>query len=244
MQVTDDDLRHAVKTAVSWRGVMRELGYATTNGRTAALLRNRAEVLKLDTGHFRGQRTWSDEELRAAIGSATSWGTVVRALGLGAGGGSVMVPIKARAVQLQIDYSHIEHRQKAPRGEVPFTAEPELKHLRRAAPTLAAGWFAQRGYGVSFPAEPCPYDMVVDAAGALYRVQVKTATGHDPNSGVLRCRLAQNPRYRKTIVYDPDDVDFFFIIDSNMAYYLVPCEEVVGVGSVSLATLEHRKIDR
>lgn len=223
---------------------MRELGYATTNGRTAALLRNRAAALNLDSGHFRGQRSWSDEELRAAIESATSWGQVVRFLGLGAGGGSVMVAIKSRAVQLQIDYSHIECRQKVPRGEVPFTAMPDLKHLRRAAPALAAGWFAQRGYGVSFPAEPCPYDMVVDAQRVLYRVQVKTATGRDFKSNALRCHLAQNPRYRKTVIYDPDDVDFFFIIDANMAYYLVPCEEIAGVGTVSLATLGHRKADR
>jgi hypothetical protein len=59
-----------------------------------------------------------------------------------------------------------------------------------------------------------------------------------------RCRLAQNPKYRKTIVYDPDDVDFFFIIDGDLTYYLVPAEEVAGLGSVSLATLKHREVDR
>jgi hypothetical protein len=45
--------------------------------------------------------------------------------------------------------------------------------------------------------------------------------------------------------YEPDDVDFFFIVDGDMThYYLVPSQEVAGFGSVSLATLEHRKVDR
>lgn len=223
---------------------MRELGTATTNGRTAALLRHRAEILGLDMSHFRGQRSWSDAELRSAIQSATSWGSVIRDLGLGTGGGSVMVAVKARAVQLNLDYSHIERRDKAPRGTVPFVGPPLTKNLRWAAPTLAAGWFAHRGYRASFPAEPCPYDLVVDLKGVLYRVQVKTATARDHTSGVWSCRLAQNPKYRKTVVYDPDDVDFFFIIDGDITYYLVPAEEVAGLGSVSLATLKHREVER
>jgi hypothetical protein len=244
LQISNGELQRAVKASCSWRGVMRELGYATTNGRTAALLRGRAEELGLDTAHFRGQRTWSDEELRAAIQSAANWGSVMRTLRLGTGGGSVMVAVKARAVQLGIDYSHIERRQKVPKGEVPFTAPPLAEHLRWAAPTLAAGWFAHKGYRASFPAEPCPYDLVVDAEGSLYRVQVKTATARDRKSGIWSCRLAQNPKYRKTVVYDPDDVDFFFIIDGDMTYYLVPGEEVAGLGSVSLATLGHRQVKR
>jgi len=242
LQVSDEDLRRVVKEAASWRGVMRQLGYVTTNGRTAALLRHRAEILGIDASHFRGQRSWSDEELRAAIRSGTSWGDVMRYLGLGTGGGNVMVAVKARTVQLSLDYSHIERRSKVPRGVVPFISPPRIEYLRSAAPTLAAGWFAHRGYRASFPAEPCPYDLVVDAAGVLYRIQVKTATGKDPKTGAWRCRLAQNPKYRKTVIYDPGDVDFFFIVDGDMTYYLTPIEEVAGASEVSLSTLEHRKV--
>ena len=64
------------------------------------------------------------------------------------------------------------------------------------------------------PASPCklprravPYDLVVDDNGVLYRIQVKTTNGKD-RTGAWRCHLAQNPKYRKTVVYDPDDVDF------------------------------------
>lgn len=242
LQVSDDDLRRAIKKSASWRGVLRELGYATTNGHTAVRFRRRAEALGLDVSHFRGQRSWSDDELRSAIRSSRDWVSVARALGLGTVGGSVMIVIKARAVQLNLDYSHIESRSKAPRGVVPFTALPRDEYLRSAAPTLAAGWFAHRGYRASFPAEPCPYDLVVDAGGVLYRIQVKTATGKDPATGAWRCHLAQNPRYRKTVIYDPGDVDFFFIIDGDMTYYLTPMEEVAGVGQITLSTLKHRKV--
>jgi hypothetical protein len=49
---SDDDLRLAIARAISWRGVLRELGYATSNGLTAALLRERAVELGCDTAHF------------------------------------------------------------------------------------------------------------------------------------------------------------------------------------------------
>lgn len=58
---SDDDLRTAVQNSTSWRGVMKALGYATTNGRLANGLRLRSEALGLDSSHFvRGRtgRTW------------------------------------------------------------------------------------------------------------------------------------------------------------------------------------------
>ena len=56
MRPSDEDLRQAVARANSWRGVLRELGYATSNGLTAALLRDRAEVLGYDSSHFQSRR--------------------------------------------------------------------------------------------------------------------------------------------------------------------------------------------
>jgi PD-(D/E)XK endonuclease len=244
LQPTDGDIKRAIKAATSWRGVMRELGYRTTNGRTAARIRQYAEDQSFDTSHFRGCRGWSDDELRAALKQCDSWSAVLRRLGMATGGGNIMVAIKARAKYLQLDYSHIESRRRVPTGEVPFADPPQMRWLRAAAPTLAAGWFAHRGYRVSFPAEPCPYDLVVDVRGILYRVQVKSATGRDATSGQWVCNLAQNPKFRKTVLYDPEDVDFFFIIDGDMNYYITPIEEVAGRGSVTLSTLRHRKVSR
>jgi hypothetical protein len=44
---SEDDLRIAVRDSNSWRGVMRALGYKTTNGRLAAGIRLQAEGLGL-----------------------------------------------------------------------------------------------------------------------------------------------------------------------------------------------------
>jgi hypothetical protein len=220
---------------------MRELGYLTTSGRTAEVLRQRAQLLQCDTSHFWARRVWGDPQLIAAIEVAASWGDVLRRLDLG-DSGHAAIAVKARALQLDLDVSHLEDQSRPQRGVVPFTNQPVRKCLRSAAPTLVASWFVHRGYLVSFPTEPCPYDLVAEADGTLYRIQVKTATGKDPGSGAWICRLKRNPRYRKTVLYDPKDVDFFFIVDGDLNRYVVPFVEVAGQGSVSLSTLEHRKV--
>lgn len=241
IQVSDEDLRRAVRRADSWRGVLRELGYATTNGRTSMELRQRAQALRCDSTHFRHRPTkWTDKQLRRAIQDGNSWGDVLRILGLSTGG-TASVSVRTRAIQLGIDYSHIERREKIPRGEMPFTAEPRLDLLRTAAPSLAAGWFLRRGYHVSWPLEPCPYDLLADAGRIPYRIQVKTATGRDAKTGAWACGLVQNGN-RKGSPYDPADIDFFFIIDADGGYYIIPIEEVAGQGSVNLNTMEHRRV--
>lgn len=240
---SDEDVRQAIQAAYSWRGVMRELGYLTTNGRTAARIRQRAESLGYDTSHFRGQRTWSDPALQEALAANVTWAGVLRCLGMADGGGNVLAAIRARATQLGLDYAHLGNFQRTIRGQVPFTADPEVKWLRRAAPTLAAGWFARRGYDVSFPTEPCSYDLIVDAERTLHRIQVKTGAYRDPKSGAWACGITQNPKYRKTPYYDPAEVDFFFLIDGDCTYYVVPLEEVAGQRQVNLpGNLGHRRV--
>src|SRR5215831_12380624 len=59
LRPSDEDLRQAITRANSWRSVLRELGYATTNGLIVALLRSRAETLDYDTSHFRSRRPGS-----------------------------------------------------------------------------------------------------------------------------------------------------------------------------------------
>lgn len=53
---SDEDLRRAIAESNSWRGVMRALGYATSNGATSAQLQARAGLLGLSTAHFRLRR--------------------------------------------------------------------------------------------------------------------------------------------------------------------------------------------
>lgn len=238
--VSEEDLREAVENVDSWRGVLRRLGYSTTNGRTAAMLRERARSLGYDTSHFRRATRWTDDQLRQAIERSRSWGQVLEGLSL-TQSGAASIAVKARAAYLGLDYSHIENRRRVPRGEVPLLGESRIELLRSAAPSLAAAWFIQHGCRVSWPLEPCPYDLVVDISRVLYRIQVKTATYRDHGADVWACGLAQNGNGKGT-PYDPDDIDFFFIVDGDGGYYLVPIQEVAGQRSVNLNTLEHRRV--
>jgi hypothetical protein len=67
--------------------------------------------------------------------------------------------------------------------------------------------------------------------------QLGYATTNGRTSAMLRQRASEGTPY------DPDDIDFFFIVDADGVYYLVPIEEVAGQVSVSLNTLEHRRIN-
>ncbi len=106
----------------------------------------------------------------------------------------------------------------------------DLKHLRAAAPVTAAAWFTMRGCKVSFPTEPAVYDLLVDTPQGFLRVQVKTTTsirkegwvvgvGHHPDTHSKKGRL---------LAYDPDEIDVFFIMDGDMAMYLIPSRALAG----------------
>jgi len=60
---TDAQLTDAVRTASSWRGVMRELGLNATSAGAIRIVRRHTIRLGLDTSHFRGKRRWSDAQL-------------------------------------------------------------------------------------------------------------------------------------------------------------------------------------
>jgi hypothetical protein len=239
-KVTDAALRQAVEESSSWRGVLRALGYAATSGGLSAALQQRAKEMNIDVSHFRGQRTWSDDELAAAIRNSTNWTEVLDRMGMTTGGAN-MTAVKARAIRLKIDYSHIARYGRVVAGEMPFHADPDPAFLRRAAPAIASGWFLRRGYSVSYPAEPCPYDLVVDCGQKLHRVQVKTATLRSRGGRVWVCSLQRKSAFVRREPYDPESIDFFFLIDGDSCMYLVPVAEVAGQAVVHLP-LPHRAI--
>ena len=98
---------------------------------------------------------------------------------------------------------------------------------------------------MSFPVEARPYDLVVEATGRLWRVQVKTTVGTDPKSGVPVCRINRVPsRDRREIAYDTDEVDFFFVVVGDGTCYLIPIQEVAGALNISLSTVPHRQVSQ
>jgi hypothetical protein len=228
----DQQLIAAVAAARSWRGVIRELGLKGRSTATYRPLRRHATRLELDTSHFTGQRRWRDDDLAAAVAASRSWHQVQLRLGL-SGGGSVAA-LKGHALRLGIDSSHF--------GLLPEPSPhtslgvPDLVHLPRAGSMLAASWFAMCGYGVSWPLEPCRYDLVVDMGGERSRVQVKTCRRR---AGGWQVSLTTSGHptggsHARTF-YDPDEIDSFFIIDGDLNYYLLPIGAVAGRGSICLS---------
>jgi len=169
---TDDQLRVAVATATSWRGVLRELGLSPSGGGSGKMIRRRARELCLDTRHFRRNRSWSDDELHQALSSARCWDDALTALGLSPVAGGSRAHIKAHALRLGLDVSHLE--RPAPPAPQPARFALDLAHLRYAAEPLAGAWFAACGCEVAVPSVPCPYDLLVMTSEGIKRVQVKT----------------------------------------------------------------------
>ena len=233
---SDDQLPAAVAAAKSWRGVMRELGLDPANGGTTRTIRRRAALLGLDSSHFRGNRSWSDAMLRQAVTEGRTWEEVLTVLGLSERAGGERTLVKAHALRLALDTSHLGRPE--PRAADSCELEPSLSHLRRAAESLAATWFALCGRNVAFPVEPDAYDLLVDMPDGLKRVQVKTST-YKSKDGWL-AQIGRRPysigNNAALMPYDPEDIDLFFIVDGDLAMYLIPSCIIAGRVQILLRT--------
>jgi PD-(D/E)XK endonuclease len=224
---SDAQLPAAVSAATSWRGVMRELGLNPANGGITRTIR-RAALLGLDTSHFRGNRSWSDAVLRQAVTESGTWEEVLTMLGLSARAGGERTLVKAHALRLGLDVSHLG--QASPRAAGPCELEPDLAHLRQAAESLAATWFVLCGRNVAFPVEPDAYDLLVDMPDGMKRVQVKTTTFKSKDGWLAQIgrRPYSTGNNALLVPYDPEIIDLFFIIDGDLAMYLIPSRVVAG----------------
>jgi hypothetical protein len=169
---TDKDLVEAVRASHSWRGVLRALGLSATSAAAMRSVRMQADRLKLDYSHFTGQRRWTDQQLVAAITSATNWTQVAETLGLA--GGSSTTTMRGHAVRLGLDTAHLSMPKNSPPPVV--SRRPQQSNIARAGSLLAAAWFELCGYSVSWPLEPCRFDLLVWMETTAQRIQVKTTT--------------------------------------------------------------------
>ena len=183
-------------------------------------------------------RTYTDEQLAAAVAGASCWSQVMRALGKAPGGGTQAV--KAVAVRLGLDTSHFAYKRSfvpLPPPSLPFSQAAEADH--RSGLCTAAKWFLDRGYNASVPLEPASYDLIVESDEGLKRVQVKTTKAVDHQTGRYAVAIRQmayvtaGKGVRRQKPYSPDEVDLFFIIAPN-AMYLIPIEAVAGRVSLVL----------
>jgi PD-(D/E)XK endonuclease len=179
------------------------------------------------------KRTYTDEQLRAAVRSATCWADVVEALGKPRRSSTVY--IQPVALKLRLDTSHFNQprsRQPLAATEMPFT-KPAASGSQSGL-CIAARWFLDRGYTVSVPLEPAQYDLVTESDEGLKRIQIKTCRRRT-RGGRYDVRVARRvydpsvPGSYRVAQYDPGMVDFFFIITQAGTMFLIPLNAVAGL---------------
>jgi hypothetical protein len=143
---TDAELRAAVASSGRLIDVLRALGLSV-GGATLDAVRNRILQLGLDCSHMerpvrsakwqtdpgdsrRGvdRRTWTDEDLRAAVAEATSIAGVIRALDLTIGG-SMYLRIREAIEALDLDTSHFTGQAWLRDRSNPYTRRRPLREV-------------------------------------------------------------------------------------------------------------------
>ncbi len=233
---SDIQLKDAVEAATSWRDVMRALGLGVNSAGAIRIVKRHVLRLGLDTSHFRGKRAWSDAQLRRAVADAQSWDELLTALDLAPGNSDGLIRVRAQAVRLGLDLAHQENRT-AHRTE-PTEAKPDLKYLRDAATCIAASWFSLRGFTAAIPVEPAVYDLLVSMPDGIKRVQVKTTTHYSRDGWmvVVSRRPYSVGNNERRVPYDPELIDLFFIMDGDLAMYLIPSRVIAGRVAILLRT--------
>jgi PD-(D/E)XK endonuclease len=186
-------------------------------------------------------RRYTDHQLRAAVAASTNWSAVMVAISKKPGSGTEKVKVVAE--RLGLDRSHFAYK----RGfkPVPGVATPFRNAVRaggQSGPSIAARWFLDRGYIVSVPLEPAPYDLVAESDEGLKRVQVKTTRQRQPNGRFL-VEIARRVHdgtvlrnangSRKAVPYNSDQVDYFFIVTPE-SMFLIPISVVAGFRRIVL----------
>jgi hypothetical protein len=183
-------------------------------------------------------RSYTDDQLRAAVASASCWSDVMQALGKRRGSS----PSYAQhvAATLCLDTSHFRFPGRVQQLTV---FPPPGSGVRRSAGLgIATAWFASAGYPVLLPVEPMSYDLVIDTSTGFQKVQVK-ASDTVARAGKRRTVRLTKRLYDPSVVanangtyrmvpYAEEEVDFFFIIVGDGRNYLIPYDAVRGKSSI------------
>lgn len=235
---SDGQLTEAVKTSACWRDVVRALGLTTTSEGVMRRVRRHAGLLGLDVSHFKGTRTWDDAQLKRAVADGRSWDDVFTSLGLRTPTKQTRVRVTGHAMRLGLDLGHLNTDSV----EVPIPSgwQIDLMRLRDAATSIAAAWFTIRGHIVSLPIEQAIYDLVIHSAEGISRVQVKTTTtkGKDGGQVTVSRRPYSVGNLAPRMPYDPEVIDYFFIVNGDFNIYLIPSRVIAGRVALQLRTYE------
>jgi hypothetical protein len=155
---------------------------------------------------------------------------VLRILGVNNNSES-LVRVKGHAARLGLDVSHLTQaaRPAVPADVRDLAPRPEL--VRTAAASIATSWFLLRGLATAFPTEPQEYDLLVTFPEGIQRVQVKSTTFRVRN-GRWAVGVGQRPyvmdKSASKAPYDPETLDYFFIVTGDGGLYLVPSRALAG----------------
>jgi len=237
--VTEDQLREAVASNRSWRGVLRTLGLKSAS--FGPKLRNACNELDIDYSHF-GSIVATDRRLRDVISSSPDWPTALASLGYAKGSGTARATVRKHCARLGIDTSHLS--PSSPPDPVLDAVDglgARIENLRHAAPYMALASFALLGIPATLAPEGSRYDLIAEFPGlGLKRIQVKTGTRRDGRSGSWVCSLARS-EYNLTgsgghrlAAYSSEEVDFFACIDGELRLHLIPIDAVEGLLRIHL----------
>ncbi len=88
-----------------------------------------------------------------------------------------------------------------------------------------------RGFPVAVPTQRSSFDLLVTFAEGVRRIQVKTTTFRGKH-GTWQVCVGQRPyqldKTASRTAYDPDSVDYFFIIDGDYIAYVIPSAVIAG----------------
>lgn len=238
---TDEQLRFAVASQTSWRGVALALGLAA--GSTSSIRRH-VRRLAIDTSHLRGGRTWSDDDLRVAIEQADVWARVMAQLDI-ADTVQARIRVRSAAQRLGLDHSHLDLlpiQEAADRQDVHVL---DTSRLHLAAESIAVAWLSLRGIPVAVPTAPSPYDLLATMPNGVRRVQVKSSSSRDEHGswriGIGHRQYASD-RSAPRVPYDPDSVDYFFLVAGDGALFFIPCGVVAGRTTICTRAYEQYRV--
>ena len=103
---------------------------------------------------------------------------------------------------------------------------------------IAIAWFVEHGHNVSIPlTDSQDYDLVVEFEGRLCGIQVRT-TYHRKENGSYQANLRVLGGNRsgtgKVKQFDPELVDFLFIVTEDGQKYLIPSGAIHNRSSIAL----------
>jgi len=111
---TKEELAAALVGARSWSDVNTRLGRAPDA--RSKVLRDLATQYELDTSGIAtaSTRSYTDDELTAAVEAARSWGDVAEQLGKSRHAGASIQAMRRGAARLGLDVSHLDRNGRAP----------------------------------------------------------------------------------------------------------------------------------